>query len=136
MTYGRFRLKNIVKCNLQTHTCSSTKHYVLANLCNQIAGYTLKTHIRHHHFKLQAFKFRNIWGKKYLSVSNRKSSSSYVLAAFVPVGLWKTHWCTAQGVQCRSWAYFLVVCNDKVGRNFVGETEWHRGMNSGTKNDN
>ncbi len=28
-----------------------------------------------------------------------------------------------QGVECRSWAYFQVVCNGEVGRSFVGETE-------------
>ncbi len=37
------------------------------------------------------------------------------------------------GLQHWGWAYFLAVCNGKIVRNFVGETEWHRRMTRGTE---
>jgi len=41
-------------------------------------------------------------------------------AAFAPVDLRPTYWHTAQRVQRRSWADFLVLWTRRVGRRFVG----------------
>ena len=49
-------------------------------------------------------------------------------AAFAPVDLRPTYWRTAQRVQRRSWADFLVLWTRRVGRRFVGETEWRKRM--------
>jgi hypothetical protein len=49
-------------------------------------------------------------------------------AAFAPVDLRPTYWRTAQRVQRISWADFLVLWTRRVGRRFVGETEWHKRM--------
>ena len=46
-------------------------------------------------------------------------------AAFAPVDLRPTYWRTAQSVQRKSWADFLVLWTSRVGRSFVGETEQH-----------
>ncbi len=57
-----------------------------------------------------------------------------LLAAFAQKGLHQTCWCIAQGVQCRKFSLFLVVCIGRVGRNFIGETQRHRRMTAGAKN--
>ena len=44
-------------------------------------------------------------------------------AAFTPVDLYWTYWCTDQSLQHKSWAYLLVVWTGKVGCSFVGETD-------------
>jgi len=49
-------------------------------------------------------------------------------AAFEPVDLRPTYWRTAQRVQRRSWEDFLVLWTRRVGRRFVGETEWCKRM--------
>jgi len=49
-------------------------------------------------------------------------------AAFAPVDLRPTYWRTAQRVQSRSWADFLVLWTRKIGHRFVGETEWRKRM--------
>jgi hypothetical protein len=49
-------------------------------------------------------------------------------AAFAPVDLRPTYWRTAQRGQRRSWADFLVLWTRRVGRRFVGETEWRKRM--------
>ncbi len=53
-----------------------------------------------------------------------------LLAAFAPVGLCQTYWCTVQCVQHRIWASFLVGC---TGLHFVGETEWRWSMTAGAE---
>ncbi len=73
--------------------------------------------------------------KVILTCSCRRSGVNFtniLLAQKLPVDLRRTYLLNAQGVQCRSTVYFLVVCNGKVGCNFAGETEKHRRMTTCT----
>ena len=51
--------------------------------------------------------------------------TNILCAAFAAVDLRPTYWRTAQSVQRKSWADFLVLLTSRVGHSFVGETEHH-----------
>jgi hypothetical protein len=51
----------------------------------------------------------NIWGQFLQHSTAAKAASRFTL----------NYWRTAQGLQCRSWAYYLVGCNGKVGGIFL-----------------
>ena len=62
------------------------------------------------------------WSKVILSGVN---FTLILWATFAPVDLRPTYWRTAQSVQRKSWADFLVLWTSRVGRSLIGETEQH-----------
>ncbi len=66
-----------------------------------------------------------------LSVARNRLGVNFINvppAAMAPVDLRWSYWRTAKNVQRKSWAYFLDVQINKVGSNFVGETEWSQSI--------
>ncbi len=68
-------------------------------------------------------KIVDYWSQFHQRYAGTKAASRFML----------NYWHTAQGVQGRSWAHFLVGHDGEVGRNLVGETIEHRIMTAGTK---
>jgi len=88
-------------------------------------------------FSLIPFGFAIFWcqniGKKsahkmLMKLTPGVNFTNVLRAAFAPVDLRPTYWRTAQRVQHRSWADFLVLWTRRVGCRFVGETEWRKRM--------